>query len=74
MDAALTMLVAAAVTFVGTHFALSHPLRGAVTRAVGEKGFQGVYSLVALLYLCLSLPLIGAVGWLERRFGKGTKR
>ncbi|HNJ48437.1 MAG TPA: NnrU family protein [Novosphingobium sp.] len=48
MDAALTMLVAAAVTFVGTHFALSHPLRGAVTRAVGEKGFQGVYSLVAL--------------------------
>ncbi len=33
-----------------------------------------VYTLVALLYLCMSLPLIGFVGWLERRFGKGTRR
>ncbi len=33
-----------------------------------------VYSLVALLYLCMSLPLIGIVGWLERRFGKEAKR
>jgi polar amino acid transport system permease protein len=33
-----------------------------------------VYSLVALLYLCMSLPLIGFVGWLERRFGKETRR
>lgn len=48
MDAALTGLVAAAVTFVGTHFALSHPLRALVVRAVGEKGFSGLYSLVAL--------------------------
>jgi uncharacterized membrane protein len=48
MDAALTILVAAAVTFVGTHFALSHPLRGAVVGALGENGFMGVYSLVAL--------------------------
>jgi len=45
MDTALTGLVAAAVTFVGTHFALSHPLRGALTR---DKGFQAVYSLIAL--------------------------
>jgi polar amino acid transport system permease protein len=33
-----------------------------------------VYTLVALLYLSMSLPLIGFVGWLERRFGKGAKR
>jgi polar amino acid transport system permease protein len=33
-----------------------------------------VYTLVALLYLCMSLPLIAAVGWLERRFGQGTRR
>lgn len=33
-----------------------------------------VYTLVALLYLSMSLPLIGFVGWLERRFGKGTQR
>lgn len=33
-----------------------------------------VYTLVALLYLCMSLPLIAFVGWLERRFGKGASR
>ena len=42
-------VVAAAVAFVGSHFLLSHPLRGRVVRAVGEAGFQGVYSLVAIL-------------------------
>ena len=35
--------------FVGTHFLLSHPLRGPLVRAVGEKPFQGIYSLVALI-------------------------
>ncbi|MFM2300401.1 MAG: hypothetical protein RLZZ84_137 [Pseudomonadota bacterium] len=48
MDAALIGLIAAAVTFVGTHFALSHPLRAPLLRVVGDKGFQGLYSLVAL--------------------------
>lgn len=33
-----------------------------------------VYTLVALLYLSMSLPLIAFVGWLERRFGKGARR
>lgn len=33
-----------------------------------------VYTLVALLYLSMSLPLIAFVGWLERRFGKGAAR
>jgi uncharacterized membrane protein len=48
MDEALAELIAAAVTFVGTHFALSHPLRAAVVRALGNRGFQVLYSLVAL--------------------------
>lgn len=48
MNEALANLIAAAVAFVGTHFALSHPLRSAVVRTVGDKGFQAVYSLVAL--------------------------
>ena len=48
MDHALASLIAAALAFVGTHFALSHPLRRAVIGAVGAKGFQAVYSLVAL--------------------------
>ena len=48
MDTAYFHLLAAAVAFLGTHFALSHPLRGALVRTVGAAGFQGVYSLVAL--------------------------
>ena len=47
MTDALAELVAAATAFVGTHFALSHPLRAPLVRAAGEKGFQAIYSLVA---------------------------
>lgn len=42
-------VAAAAIAFVGSHFLLSHPLRGRLVRAIGEAGFQGVYSLVALV-------------------------
>ena len=44
-------VVAAALAFVGTHFILSHPLRRPLVRAVGEKGFFGLYSLVAAVTL-----------------------
>ena len=44
----LPSLIAASLTFVGTHFALSHPLRGGLVRSLGAVGFQIVYSLVAL--------------------------
>ena len=44
----LTSLLAACVTFVGSHFAMSHPLRSAMVATLGEKGFQVVYSLVSL--------------------------
>ncbi len=42
------MLIAALAAFVGTHFLLSHPLRAPLVKAVGERGFPGLYSLVAL--------------------------
>jgi uncharacterized membrane protein len=42
-------VIAAAVAFVGSHFLLSHPLRKPLVGVVGDRGFQGVYSLVALL-------------------------
>ncbi|MFL9965992.1 NnrU family protein [Paraburkholderia sediminicola] len=45
----INAVVAAAVAFVGSHFLLSHPLRRGLVRAMGEVGFQGVYSLVAIL-------------------------
>jgi len=42
------LLILACTVFVGTHFLLSHPLRTPLVGMVGEKAFQGVYSLVAL--------------------------
>jgi uncharacterized membrane protein len=42
-------LFLSAIAFVGTHFLLSHPLRGPLARAMGERAFQGVYSLIALI-------------------------
>ena len=44
-------VVAAAIAFAGTHFLLSHPLRAPLIRAIGRKGFLGLYSLVALATL-----------------------
>jgi len=44
----LTTLTVAAVAFVGSHFLLSHPLRAPIVKALGERGFAGLYSLVAV--------------------------
>ena len=68
-------LVAANAAFVGTHFAMSHPLRPAMVKALGATGFQVVYSLVSLatfvwVYLAFkSAPSAdlggsGEVGWI----------
>ena len=40
--------MAAALAFVGSHFALSHPLRRMLVKRLGPGGFQGLYSVVAL--------------------------
>ena len=42
-------LFLSAIAFVGTHFLLSHPLRGPLARSMGERAFQGLYSLIALI-------------------------
>ena len=46
MDA-LVSLAAAGIALVGTHFALSHPLRAPLAGRIGEGAFLGLYSLVA---------------------------
>lgn len=62
MEQGLANLVAAAVAFVGTHFALSHPLRAPLVKAVGAAGFQIVYSLVAFATLGWMVLAYRAVG------------
>ncbi|MFD1611694.1 NnrU family protein [Sphingomonas tabacisoli] len=44
----LTQVVVATIAFVGTHFLMSHRLRAPMVARLGERGFQGVYSLVSL--------------------------
>ncbi len=41
-------LLLAVLSFVGSHELLSHPLRRPLVERLGERGFQGLYSLVAL--------------------------
>ena len=43
----LTSLIAASLAFVGTHFALSHPLRAPLVGVLGAAGFSLLYSIVA---------------------------
>ena len=74
MSMALIELVAANVAFVGSHFAMSHPLRAGMVAKLGNAGFQIVYSLVsfatlAWVYLAFKdappadLPPPGDVEW-----------
>ena len=69
MDPALVSLIAASIAFVGTHFALSHPLRAPLVGVVGEKGFAGVYSLVGLatfgwmVWAFMAMPRRGMPFW-----------
>ena len=39
------------LAFVGTHLLMSHPLRAGLVARLGERGFLGLYSLVALAAL-----------------------
>ena len=48
---AMACLALAAAAFVGTHFLMSHPLRSPMVSRLGERGFQGLYSLISLLTL-----------------------
>lgn len=75
MNASHWNLIAANVAFVGTHFAMSHPLRAGMVRALGAGGFQVAYSLVSLATLGwvwfaftaappADLPGSGEAGWI----------
>jgi uncharacterized membrane protein len=56
------MLALAAAAFVGTHFLLSHPLRSPMVARLGERGFAGVYSLVAIVTFV----------WMVRTYGPAS--
>jgi uncharacterized membrane protein len=55
-------LFLSALAFVGLHFLLSHPLRGTLVRAMGERWFQGLYSLLAIATFGLMIHFYGAIG------------
>ena len=75
MDYALVSLIAASIALVGTHFALSHPLRAPLVKRLGANGFMALYSITALACLYwmaqgfraappASLGGSGAAGWI----------
>ena len=45
----LGLLALSGAAFVGTHFAMSHPLRAPMVRSLGERGFTLVYVAVSLI-------------------------
>lgn len=62
MDPALASLVAANLSFAGTHIALSHPLRAPLVKLLGVKGFLGLYSLLAFAALGWIIVAFRSVG------------
>jgi uncharacterized membrane protein len=58
----MACLALASAAFVGTHFLLSHPLRAPLAQRMGERPFQGLYSLVALV-------TFGWMIWIYHRIG-----
>lgn len=54
----MVWVVLASAAFVGTHFLLSHPLRAWLVSRIGERGFLGLYSLVAF----------GTLGWMAAAY------
>ena len=55
-------LFLSAIAFVGLHFLLSHPLRAPLVGRLGEKAFQGLYSIQSLLTFGLMIYFYRAVG------------
>jgi uncharacterized membrane protein len=55
-------LLLSCIAFVGTHFLLSHPLRGPLIRAVGDNPFRGIYALVALITFGLMIYFYRVIG------------
>jgi uncharacterized membrane protein len=55
-------LFLSSIAFVATHFLLSHPLRRPLVGAVGERAFQVIYSLVALITFGLMIYFYRVIG------------
>ncbi len=53
-------LIWALIAFVGTHFLMSHPLRGAMVGALGEAGFRIAYSVVSIITFIWAIKAFGA--------------
>jgi uncharacterized membrane protein len=51
-----------AIAFVGTHFLMSHPLRGPLVRSVGEGPFRGIYVIVLLITFGLMIYFYRILG------------
>ena len=62
MEPAFLSLTAASLTFVGTHFALSHPLRALLVRVADSAGFQVLYSVIAIGTFVWMIRAFAAVG------------
>ncbi|MEO8547202.1 MAG: NnrU family protein [Sphingomicrobium sp.] len=58
----MTVLALACLIFVGTHFALSHPLRPGLVARLGERRFQMLYSVIALAALGVMIWVYGRLG------------
>lgn len=72
MDEQFAGLVAASLAFVGTHFAMSHPLRAGLVKRLGEGGFMGLYSLVALVTLAWMVLAFRALPMAEEPLWNGS--
>ncbi|MEO7365263.1 MAG: NnrU family protein [Sphingomicrobium sp.] len=59
----LGCLAVATAAFVGSHFLLSHPLRPGLVARLGERKFQILYSLVAII-------TFGIMIWCYRALGR----
>ena len=55
-------LALASAAFVGSHFALSHPLRAPFVARLGERGFQILYSVIALILFATMIWAYRAIG------------
>ena len=55
-------LFLSSIAFVGLHFLMSHPLRAPLVAKLGERAFQGVYSVQSLLTFGLMIYFYGAIG------------
>lgn len=55
-------LFLSSLAFVGLHFLLSHSLRGPLVRKLGERGFQSLYSVLALITFGLMIYFYRTIG------------